>query len=107
MLKPNRATSSTCYLTLDSLASLGMVDKKEIEGAKNMKIDVIDVHNAISVKKVGVHALYVTNADFKGDDLVIKTSEKYAYLDIKIRGNRNQNRKFKLESLIRFRRNFS
>nr|GMD42188.1 TMV resistance protein N-like [Ipomoea batatas] len=51
MLKPNGATSSICYLTLDSLASLGMVDKREIEVAKNLKIDLINVDDAISVKK--------------------------------------------------------
>nr|GMD42191.1 hypothetical protein Iba_chr10bCG6970 [Ipomoea batatas] len=105
MLKPNGATSSTCYLTLDSLASLGMVDKREIEGAKNLKIDLIDVDDAISVKKVGVHALYVTNADFEGDDLTIKTSDKYAYLDIKTYGIGNVGRFFR-ESLVRRYRSY-
>ncbi|XP_031102974.1 TMV resistance protein N-like isoform X2 [Ipomoea triloba] len=106
MRKPNGATSSTCYLTLDRLASLGMVDKREIEGAKNLKIDLIDVDDAISVKKVGVHALYVTNADFEGDDLLIKTSEKYAYLHIKRHGIGNAGRVFR-ESLVRYRSYFS
>nr|GMD40507.1 hypothetical protein Iba_chr10aCG10040 [Ipomoea batatas] len=107
MRKPNGATSSICYLTLDHLASLGMVDKREIEGATNLKIDLIDVDDAISVKKVGVHALYVTNADFEGDDLIIKTSENYPYFDIKTHGIGNAGRFFRKSLVRRYRSYFS